>query len=107
MKGVVANATEGLIQERPKPGWIETAQAEATPEELRLWQALEEVLDPEYPVSVVDMGLIYGLKHEDRLASVQLTFTSMGCPAMEFIIDDINFDVTIPRFRFSKAALRR
>ena len=44
MKGVVANATEVLIQERPKPGWIETAQAEATPEELRLWQALEEVL---------------------------------------------------------------
>jgi metal-sulfur cluster biosynthetic enzyme len=88
VKGV-ANATEVLNQERPKPGWVDAARAEATPEELRLWQALEEVLDPEYPVSVVDMGLIYGLKHEDRLASVQLTFTSMGCPCMEFIIDDI------------------
>jgi metal-sulfur cluster biosynthetic enzyme len=72
-----------------KPPWVEPARAQASPDERRLWQALEEVTDPEYPVSVVDMGLIYGLQHEKRRASVQLTFTSMGCPCMEFIIGDI------------------
>lgn len=77
------------VQERPKPGWVEPARAQATPEELRLWDALEDVADPEYPVSVVDMGLIYGLQFRERQASVKLTFTSMGCPCMEFIIDDI------------------
>lgn len=61
----------------------------ASLEELRLWQALEEVEDPEYPISVVDMGLIYKIKLANGTASVDLTFTSMGCPCMEFIISDI------------------
>jgi len=75
--------------ERPQPGWVAPAKAKASPAELRLWQALESVQDPEYPVSVVDMGLIYSLQHHGRRAAVQLTFTSMGCPCMEFIIGDI------------------
>lgn len=61
----------------------------ARPQEERLWQALEEVQDPEFPLSVVDMGLIYGLELEDRFVRVQLTFTAMGCPCMEFILSDI------------------
>jgi metal-sulfur cluster biosynthetic enzyme len=77
------------VKERPKPHWLDKAKAQATTAELRLWQALEEVEDPEYPVSVVDMGLIYGLRLDGRSAHVQLSFTSMGCPCMEFIIGDI------------------
>jgi metal-sulfur cluster biosynthetic enzyme len=65
------------------------AREKAGPLEERLWQALEEVEDPEFPLSVVDMGLIYGLELEDRRVRVQLTFTAMGCPCMEFIISDI------------------
>jgi metal-sulfur cluster biosynthetic enzyme len=78
-----------LLTGRAKPGWVGPAREDATPEELRLWNALEEVVDPEYPVSVVDMGLIYGLQFQDRRVMVHLTFTSMGCPAMEFIVEDI------------------
>jgi len=58
-------------------------------DEAGLWQALEDVQDPEFPMSVVDMGLIYGLERCGREVRVQLTFTAMGCPAMEFIIGDI------------------
>lgn len=59
--------------------------------EARLWEALRHVEDPEIPVSVVAMGLIVSLHYEpsERAANVELTFTSMGCPAMEFIQDDI------------------
>jgi metal-sulfur cluster biosynthetic enzyme len=59
--------------------------------EARLWDALRTVEDPEIPVSVVGMGLIVSLAYnpEDRRADLQITFTSMGCPAMEFIEDDI------------------
>jgi metal-sulfur cluster biosynthetic enzyme len=59
--------------------------------EARLWDALRRVEDPEIPVSVVGMGLIVSLafEPEDRKAALQITFTSMGCPAMEFIEDDI------------------
>jgi metal-sulfur cluster biosynthetic enzyme len=59
--------------------------------EARLWDALRRVEDPEIPVSVVGMGLIVSLAFEpaERRADLQLTFTSMGCPAMEFIEEDI------------------
>ena len=59
--------------------------------EARLWDLLRTVDDPEIPVSVVGMGLIVSLayKPQDRLADLKITFTAMGCPAMDFIQDDI------------------
>lgn len=68
---------------------VSEARQNASPDEVHLWDALEEVEDPEFPMSVVDMGLIYGLQREDETVCIQLTFTAMGCPAMEFIIGDI------------------
>jgi metal-sulfur cluster biosynthetic enzyme len=59
--------------------------------EARLWSALREVEDPEIPISVVGMGLIVSLAYRpDELAvDIELTFTAMGCPAMDFIQNDI------------------
>jgi metal-sulfur cluster biosynthetic enzyme len=59
--------------------------------EARLWEALRKVEDPEIPVSVVGMGLIVSLAYveAERRADLQITFTAMGCPAMDFIEDDI------------------
>jgi metal-sulfur cluster biosynthetic enzyme len=57
--------------------------------EARLWLALKEVEDPEIPISVVGMGLIVALAWDDGVVDLQLTFTAMGCPAMDFIQDDI------------------
>ena len=59
--------------------------------EARLWDALRHVDDPEIPVSVVGLGLIVSIAYrpELRLAQLEITFTAMGCPAMEFIEDDI------------------
>ena len=59
--------------------------------EARLWQALREVEDPEIPVSVVGMGLIVSLAYDEaaRRVDIELTFTAMGCPAMDMIQDDI------------------
>ncbi len=54
-----------------------------------LWDALHEVYDPELPISVVDMGLIVALERQNGVVSLKLTFTAMGCPAMEMIMDDI------------------
>lgn len=59
------------------------------PETQSLWTALEDVTDPEFPVSVVDMGLIYDLRREGDTVCVCLTFTAMGCPCMDFIVGDI------------------
>lgn len=54
-----------------------------------LWDALRDVMDPEFPISVVDMGLIVDLTQHDGIVNIKLTFTAMGCPAMDFIMDDI------------------
>ena len=57
----------------------------------RLWAALREVEDPEIPVSLVDMGLIVAVDYapEERAARLKITYTAMGCPAMDMIQDDI------------------
>ena len=58
-----------------------------TDEEVR--DALREVFDPEYPISLVDLGLIRGIEVEGQKASIKLTYTCMGCPAMDMIQDDV------------------
>ena len=54
-----------------------------------VWEALKEVLDPEYPISLVDLGLIRGVEVDGSTARIRLTYTCMGCPATDMIQDDI------------------
>ena len=54
-----------------------------------LWAALKEVQDPEFPISLVDLGLIYDVRRSGALVEVDLTFTATACPCMEFIRSDI------------------
>ncbi len=63
-----------------------TAQSR-TEQEVR--DALREVLDPEYPISLVDLGLIRGIEVSGKRALLKLTYTCMGCPAMDMIQDDV------------------
>jgi metal-sulfur cluster biosynthetic enzyme len=57
----------------------------------RIWTALQDVEDPEIPVSVVGMGLIVSVEYEPttKTARLKITYTAMGCPAMDMIQDDI------------------
>jgi len=59
-----------------------------TAEEVR--DALREVFDPEYPISLVDLGLIRGVEVEGSKAKIKLTYTCMGCPAIDMIQDDVS-----------------
>ena len=52
-------------------------------------ELLREVLDPELPISLVDLGLVYGASLEERVAVVDLTFTATACPCMDFIKEDV------------------
>jgi metal-sulfur cluster biosynthetic enzyme len=54
-----------------------------------LLECLHEVLDPEIPISLVDLGLIYGARMEGAVAHIDLTFTATACPCMEFITEDV------------------
>jgi phenylacetate-CoA oxygenase PaaJ subunit len=57
--------------------------------EAAIWRALAAISDPEMPVSLVDMGMVYRVAVTDGTAEVDLTFTSIGCPAMDMILDDV------------------
>jgi metal-sulfur cluster biosynthetic enzyme len=65
---------------------METTQT-VTTEAVR--DALREVLDPEYPISLVDLGLIRGIEINGNRADIKLTYTCMGCPAMDMIQEDV------------------
>lgn len=54
-----------------------------------VYDCLREVLDPEIPISLVDLGLVYHVEVEGRRAVVDLTFTATACPCMEFIREDV------------------
>lgn len=54
-----------------------------------IWSALREVMDPEFPISLVDLGLIYDVRISGTTAEIDLTFTATACPCMDFIHEDI------------------
>jgi phenylacetate-CoA oxygenase PaaJ subunit len=61
--------------------------------EERVWEALHGVTDPEYPLSIVDMGMVYDVRVADAVAHITVTFTSIGCPAMDMILADVDHAV--------------
>jgi metal-sulfur cluster biosynthetic enzyme len=55
------------------------------------YRALYEVSDPEFPISLVDLGLVYGVEADEKtgVVSVSLSFTATACPCMDFIKWDV------------------
>lgn len=62
----------------------------ATATEAQVWEALGTVTDPEYPLSIVDLGMVYGVRVDHGVAHVTVTFTSIGCPAIDMILADVD-----------------
>lgn len=72
---------------------IPNTGAESTGTEADVWEVLREVEDPEMPISIVDLGLVYGVAVGDGEARVDLTLTYSGCPARDFIVQEIEWRV--------------
>ena len=50
-----------------------------------IYSALRECYDPEVPVDIVSLGLVYGVTIVDDWVGVKMTLTSPGCPASNMI----------------------
>lgn len=58
--------------------------------EEKIVQILKTVFDPEIPVNIYDLGLIYKIDVEDNGATVvDMTLTAPNCPAADFIMEDV------------------
>ena len=53
----------------------------ATLDEMK--EAMKEIFDPEIPINIVDLGLIYGMKEEAGAVAVDMTLTSPHCPVAD------------------------
>ena len=57
---------------------------EAAPLDDRIVAALREVYDPEIPVNIYDLGLIYRIDHDDMgVVEIDMTLTAPGCPVAQ------------------------
>ena len=54
-------------------------------------EVLKTVFDPEIPVNIYDLGLIYKIDYDpsDKMLHVDMTLTAPNCPAADFIMEDV------------------
>lgn len=50
---------------------------------------LKLVFDPEIPVNIYDLGLIYTIEVKENVAEIEMTLTAPACPAADFIMADV------------------
>lgn len=92
MAGCTASAPRFSGDDDAAVALLDAPAAYPVPEDERtgpLWDALREVMDPEIPISLVDLGLIYDVRQDGGTVTVDLTFTATACPCMAFIHFDI------------------
>jgi len=87
------------------PAGSDSPYAYAGPEALRhpIEAALREVVDPEVAMTIVDVGLVYGVAVSDDRVNVVMTMTSAACPVTDVIVGDVEAEldrVVPPQFAF-------
>ena len=55
-------------------------EAKTRPTDEEMWERLREVKDPELDMSIVELGLVYGVEYDNGTVLVTMTLTSPGCP---------------------------
>ena len=55
----------------------------------QVYDVLKTCYDPEIPINIVDLGLIYDVRIEDGKVHVKMTMTAPGCPAADLLVADV------------------
>lgn len=73
---------------------IDTAMSELLKLEEDIVYMLKTVYDPEIPVNIYDLGLIYAVDiDDDKNVTITMTLTAPNCPAADFILEDVRMKV--------------
>jgi metal-sulfur cluster biosynthetic enzyme len=86
--GAVLRATQGRREDLPPAPDFSEPPADLAE---RARRALYEVADPEFPISLVDLGLVYDVRADEAAGAVtvDLSFTATACPCIDFIQWDV------------------
>ena len=69
-------------------------QEEKTQIEEKIVDVLKTVYDPEIPVNIYDLGMIYKIDVDEKgNLDMDMTFTAPSCPAADFILEDVRTKV--------------
>ena len=55
----------------------------------QILSALRKCFDPEIPINIVDLGLVYDVKVSEGRVKIKMGVTSPGCPMQSFIVEDV------------------
>jgi FeS assembly SUF system protein len=63
--------------------------------ETRIVGVLKSIFDPEIPVNIYDLGLIYSIDlDDDHIAHITMTLTAPNCPMAEDLVEEVKYKVT-------------
>jgi metal-sulfur cluster biosynthetic enzyme len=90
---IAKEKVESPIQVEPATGGITVEPMQLVPEE-HVWEALKQCYDPEIPVNIVDLGLVYEVKVEEEFPGnanvyIRMTLTAPGCGMGPMIAADV------------------
>jgi len=90
---IAGNDADAIGKEPPAPLELEEGADDAAVERL-VWSQMRTCFDPEIPINIVDLGLVYeaNVTHRadgQRLVEVKMTLTAPGCGMGEILVDDV------------------
>jgi FeS assembly SUF system protein len=62
--------------------------------EQKIVEMIKTVYDPEIPVNIYDLGLIYKIDIEETTCTIDMTLTAPSCPAADFLVEDVKMKVS-------------
>ncbi|HEX5757504.1 MAG TPA: putative Fe-S cluster assembly protein SufT [Arenimonas sp.] len=94
---VAGEDADAIGKESPAPLQLPEGADDAAVEAL-VWQQLRTCFDPEIPVNIVELGLIYGCEIEpaadgQRKVNIRLTLTAPGCGMGDILVEDVRSKV--------------
>lgn len=87
--GIAASGGNGAAAERVADTGPAVRIIDTTADAEAVLEALKSCYDPEVPLNVVDLGLVYGVLVRDTYARVTMSMTSPGCPAADMLVDSV------------------
>ena len=85
----IAGADADAIGLRVEPLTFDDSDTPNVVDTAHVWHALRSVYDPEIPVNIADLGLIYAVRVEDDKVDIDMTLTAPGCGMGPVLIEEV------------------